>query len=527
MPLTKYLLFIGLPPLKPQQCYLHTNLAVQPPLRSSSPGSLGMWGLAMPLDGSGSVSLAWFSIPASSSPPWLGLCQWVREGEGLVGGMQVRLWPLSTSCPGSSMAALLLGYTVGSCLSWETEASHQVLLCPDRRRCESTPTQKAPFCLPSRNNTSAPAARKPFWGKMVSLLGLRAHFLPLAVPHVNAAPATPQVLPCTGGHPEASEFTCSHQQTRKQCKMRLGLWAPEPPEDTALRSPPVMSICSLRHNLNKWSYTPRALKSKYYNTTWLFPGLERMRLWSWGHSGWVQARGGYMCSKLSCTLTWRPQMLGGLPHSRWIEGKWVHRFRPALLSTACPSAPHHLIPDHQGPERSLWNPHYLPSSRLQISNHHSCLFLRSDRPGVSWGRSQRPGFSSRIHFLMASGRSGGHSSGQVLSRWILRLEEAGPLMGGPSLRPCYCSVHSEVLHTLLQCTAGVCLCPFLQRRSCCSSVCGSRRSQACNWSWALSGRSSAASARCFQSRAPHSWQLVLDVGSGRWRRIGQEGDFQR
>lgn len=119
---------------------------------------------------------------------------WVREGEGLVGGTQVRLWPLSTSCPGSSMAALLLGYTVGSCLSWETEASHHVLLCPDRRLCESTPTQKAPFCLPSRNKTSAPAARKPFWGEMVSLLGLGAHFLPLAVPHVNAAPATPQVL---------------------------------------------------------------------------------------------------------------------------------------------------------------------------------------------------------------------------------------------------------------------------------------------------------------------------------------------
>lgn len=140
--------------------------------------------------------------------------------------------------------------------------------------------------------------------------------------------------------------------------MRLGLWAPEPPEDTAPRSPPVMSIRSFRHNLNKWSYTPRALKSKYYNTAWLFPGLERMRLWSWGHSGWVQARGGYMCSKLSCTLTWKPQMLGGLPHSRWIEGKWVHRFRPALLSTACPSAPHHLIPDHQGPEREpfLGNP---------------------------------------------------------------------------------------------------------------------------------------------------------------------------
>ena len=136
---------------------------------------------------------------------------------------------------------------------------------------------------------------------------------------------------------------------------------------------------------------------------------------------------------------------------------------------------------------------------------------------------------------MASGRSGGHSSGQVLSSWILRLEDAGPLTGGPSLRPCCCSVHGEVLHTVLQSPAGVFLCPFLQRRSCCSSVCGSRRSQACgsrclqacSWCWALSRRSSAALAHCFQSRALHSWQLVLDVGSGRWWRTGQEGEFQR
>lgn len=211
----------------------------------------------MALDGSGSVSLACFSIPASSSPPRLGLLQWVREGQGLVGGIQVRLWPLATSCPGSSMAALLLGYTAGSCLSWETEAGHQVLLCPDRRRCESTLRQKAPFCLPSQSkNPAAPAARKPFWGKMVSLLGLRAHFQPLAVAHVSAAPATLRScriarLSHTGGHPEDSEFTRSHQQARKPCKMRLGPQAPEPPEDPALPSPPVMNIHSPRHNLNK------------------------------------------------------------------------------------------------------------------------------------------------------------------------------------------------------------------------------------------------------------------------------------
>lgn len=107
------------------------------------------------------------------------------------------------------------------------------------------------------------------------------------------------------------------------------------------------------------------------------------------------------------------------------------------------------------------------ASRLQISNHHP-LFPRSDRPGVSWGLSQRAGFPSRIHFLVASGRSGGHSSGQVLSGRILRLEEAGLLTGGPSLRPC--SVQGEAPHTLLQGPAGVCLCPLLQRRSCCSSA---------------------------------------------------------
>lgn len=147
----------------------------------------------MLLDGSGSVSLAWFSSPASSSPPYLDCASgegkgkdWWEESQSGSG--------LSPRCPGSSVAALLLGYTVGSCLSWETEAGHQVLLCPDRRRCESTPMQKAPFCLPSWNKSPAPAARKPFWGKMVSLLGLRAHFLPLAVADVNVTPAIPQVL---------------------------------------------------------------------------------------------------------------------------------------------------------------------------------------------------------------------------------------------------------------------------------------------------------------------------------------------
>ena len=211
----------------------------------------------MALDGSGSVSLACFSVPAGSSPPRCGLLQWVGEGQGLVGGMQVRLWPLSTSCPGSSMAALLLGYTAGSCLSWETGAGHQVPLCPDRRRGgESTLRQKAPICLPSRSKKPAAAAsRKPFWeewslfwaSELISCLGQ----WPMKVQRLQP------LRPCrrargarTGGHPEDSEFTCSHQQARKPCKMRLGPQAPEPRRPCSA-FPPVMNIHSPRHNLNK------------------------------------------------------------------------------------------------------------------------------------------------------------------------------------------------------------------------------------------------------------------------------------
>lgn len=118
----------------------------------------------MLLDGSGSVSLAWFSSPASSSPPHLDCASgegkgkdWWEESPSGSG--------LSPPCPGSSVAALLLGYTVGSCLSWETEAGHQGLLCPDRRRCESTPMQKAPFCLPSRNKSLLQLPGSHFGGK--------------------------------------------------------------------------------------------------------------------------------------------------------------------------------------------------------------------------------------------------------------------------------------------------------------------------------------------------------------------------
>ena len=73
----------------------------------------------MLLDGSGSVSLAWFSNPASSSPPDLDCAS--GEGKGKDWKEESRSGSgLSPRCPGSSVAALLLGYTVGSCLSWET-----------------------------------------------------------------------------------------------------------------------------------------------------------------------------------------------------------------------------------------------------------------------------------------------------------------------------------------------------------------------------------------------------------------------
>ena len=178
------------------------------------------------------------------------------------------------------------------------------------------------------------------------------------------------------------------------------------------------------------------------------------------------------------------------------QHRWQHH-RPAPLLPTASSQTTRAQKGHRGTLTTC------QASRLQIGNHHPCLFPRSDRPGVSWGLSQRAGLPSRIHFLMASGRSGGHSPGQVLSGRILRLEEAGAQAtlgahGGPAHSPPGSDKRLPV-------SASPAPLP--------RQLCGPRRSQACSWRWALSG------GQARPQLAGRSRQLVLDVGSGRRRRI--------
>lgn len=229
-----------LAPLKPQQCYLHTNLATQSPLVGSSPWSPGAEAWPCHQKPQDQPVLPGSLFMPAAPHPYRG-CPRQVVGRP-VGGMQADFWPLPAGAePWGGWSRL--SWPLCGCLA---PGLHWRLLPGPGKQGQATPPgpslsrQKVLRVQPGAEATTLP----PFWeqapfcpscqeatlGKDGLPSGPSSSFpasgcapRKCSTCHSSGLAEEPRV-PCAGDRValRRGEFTCSHlQASSRRCKMRL------------------------------------------------------------------------------------------------------------------------------------------------------------------------------------------------------------------------------------------------------------------------------------------------------------------